>query len=131
MVVDTSALAAVLFGESDAEKYIDALARPGRKLMSSVTRMESGLVVEARKGELGVNAYGKLLAVAGIEVIAFDAGQAEIAVDAWRRYGKGRHPAALNMGDCASYALAALRNDTLLFKGDDFSKTDLPSALSC
>jgi ribonuclease VapC len=63
--------------------------------------------------------------LAGIEVIAFDSGQAEIALDAWRRYGRGRHPAFLNLGDCAAYALAKTLNDELLFKGGDFAKTDL------
>lgn len=129
MVVDSSALLAVLLGESDAPDYADALARPGRKLMSSVSRMECGIVVEARKGEAGAKAFARLVALGGIDTVAFDAGQSEIAVDAWRRFGKGRHPAALNMGDCASYALAKLLGESLLWKGEDFSLTDLAPAL--
>jgi len=125
MVIDTSALCAVLFGEPDSPSFIDALAKPGRKIMSALTRLESSIVIEARKGESGARALAGLLAATGTEVIAFDAGQAEIALDAWRRYGKGRHPAALNMGDCASYALAMLVNDTLLFKGTGFALTDV------
>jgi len=125
MVIDTSALCAVLFGEPDGPSFIDALAKPGRKIMSALTRLESSIVIEARKGESGARALAGLLAATGTEVIAFDAGQAEIALDAWRRYGKGRHPAALNRGDCASYALAMLVNDTLLFKGTGFALTDV------
>ena len=125
MVVDSSAIIAVLFGESDAPQFLRALASTERKLMSAVGHLESAIVVEARKGETGAKAYANFLAQAGIEVVAFDASQAEVALDAWRRYGKGRHPAALNLGDCAAYALAAVGNEALLFKGEDFSKTDI------
>jgi ribonuclease VapC len=125
MVVDSSAIIAVLFGESDAPLFLRALASTERKLMSAVGHLESAIVVEARKGETGAKAYANFLAQAGIEVVAFDASQAEVALDAWRRYGKGRHPAALNLGDCAAYALAAVGNEALLFKGEDFTKTDI------
>ena len=125
MVVDSSAIIAVLFGENDAPQFLRALASTERKLMSAVGHLESAIVVEARKGETGAKAYANFLAQAGIEVVAFDASQAEVALDAWRRYGKGRHPAALNLGDCAAYALAAVGNEALLFKGEDFSKTDI------
>jgi ribonuclease VapC len=125
MVVDSSAIIAVLFGESDAPRFLRAFASTERKLMSAVGHLESAIVVEARKGEPGAKAYANFLAQAGIDVVAFDASQAEVALDAWRRYGKGRHSAALNLGDCAAYALAAVGNEALLFKGDDFSKTDI------
>lgn len=125
MVVDSSALSAVLFGEDDAERCLDALAAPERKFMSAVTRLEAGIVIEARKGDIGARALAQLLAETGIDVIPFDAGQAEIALDAWRRYGKGRHPAGLNMGDCASYALSKLLGQALLFKSEDFPLTDV------
>lgn len=128
MVIDSSAIAAILFGEPEAGLLIKALAAPGRKLMSAVNRVEAGIVVEARKGEVGAAALARLLALESIEVIAFDAGQAEIAQDAWRRYGKGRHPAGLNMGDCAAYALAKLTGDPLLYKGGDFTLTDIAAA---
>lgn len=127
MVIDSSAVIAVLFGESDAPSFIKALANPGRKCMSAITRLETSIVIEARKGEPGARSLAQLMAVSGIDVVAFDSGQAEIALDAWRRYGKGRHPASLNMGDCASYALATLMNEALLFKGNDFNLTDLAS----
>jgi ribonuclease VapC len=125
MFVDSSAIIAVLFGESDAPRFLRAFASSERKLMSAVGHLESAIVVEARKGEAGAKAYANFLAQAGIEVVAFDASQAEVALDAWRRYGKGRHPAALNLGDCAAYALAAVGNEALLFKGEGFSKTDI------
>ena len=125
MVVDSSAFSAVLFGEDDAQRCLDALAAPERKFMSAVTRLEAGIVVEARKGAVGARALAQLLAETGTDVIPFDAGQAEIALDAWRRFGKGRHSAGLNLGDCASYALSKLMGEALLFKGDDFTHTDV------
>lgn len=126
MTVDTSAVASVLFGEPDAEKFMLALASSERKFMSSFTYLESAMVVEARKGPAGSRALAELLAASGVEQIAFDSSFAEVALDAWRRYGKGRHPAGLNIGDCASYALARVSNQPLLFKGGDFPLTDVP-----
>lgn len=127
MVVDSSAIAAILFGEPDSEFYIDALASGERQFMSAVNRMEAGMVMESRKGSAGASALAALVANAEIEVLPFDAGQAEVALAAWRRYGKGRHPAGLNLGDCAAYALAITLDQRLLYKGDDFSKTDVAS----
>ncbi len=124
MVVDSSAIAAVLFDESDNDPYIEALASRERKFMSAVNRLEAGIVVESRKGETGASALASLMANAEIEVLPFDASQAEVALSAWRRYGKGKHPAGLNLGDCAAYALAITLDQRLLFKGDDFTKTD-------
>ncbi len=129
MVVDSSALAAVLFEEDDAELYAQALARAERLLMSSVNHLEIALVVEARKGDLGRRAILELMTELGIETIAFDSAQSEVALEAWRRYGKGRHEAGLNMGDCAAYALSQITNTPLLFKGNDFPKTDVVSAI--
>lgn len=129
MVIDSSALLSILLGESDAQTFVEALASPDRKYMSAMNKLEAAVVVEARKGEAGARLFSRLLVTAQIEVIAFDSGQAEIALDSWRRYGKGRHPACLNIGNCAAYALARTLNDTLLFKGDDFSKTDVASAI--
>jgi len=129
MVIDSSALLTILFGESDAGDFIDALANPGRKFMSSINKLEASIVVEARKGEAGSAALARLLATVEVETIPFDSGQAEIAMAAWRRFGKGRHPAGLNLGDCAAYALASTLNDSLLYKGVDFSKTDVAPAL--
>jgi len=129
MVIDSSALLAVLFGEPEAEDYVRALASSGRKFMSAVNKLETMIVVEARKGMVGTGALARLLTAAGMEIIPFGSSQAEIALAAWRRYGKGRHPAGLNMGDCAAYALASTLNDSLLFKGGDFSRTDAVPAM--
>jgi ribonuclease VapC len=129
MVIDSSAIASALFDEPEAGIVLDALATTERKLMSALAKLEISIAVEARKGEAGAAALARLLSEAGVEVVAFDAGQAEIALDAWRRYGKGRHEANLNLGDCASYALAKLANEALLYKGGDFAKTDVAPAL--
>jgi ribonuclease VapC len=125
MVVDTSAISAILFGEAEGRSFLEALAGPERAFMSAFTRLEASIVVEARKGEAGARALAELMATSGIDTIPFDTGQAELALDAWRRYGKGRHPAGLNLGDCASYALARFIGEPLLYKGDDFSRTDV------
>ena len=128
MVIDSSAILAVLFGEPEADAYIEALAAPDRKFMSAVNKLEAVIAVEARKGAEGAAALVGLLAAAEIEIIPFDSGQAEIAMAAWWQYGRGRHPAGLNLGDCAAYALASTLNDALLFKGGNFPRTDLASA---
>lgn len=129
MIIDSSALIAILLGEVDAPVYIEALSSAGRKFMSSFTYLETAIVIEARKGPEGARALAELVAVAGIESVAFDASLSEVALDGWRRYGKGRHAAGLNIGDCASYALARVMHEPLLFKGDDFTHTDIPSAM--
>lgn len=125
MVLDTSVIAAILFGEPESGAFIEALASPQRLLMSALTKLELSIVVEARKGQPGTQALAELLAEAGVETVAFDSGQAELAFAAWRRYGKGRHPAGLNLGDCAAYALARLLDQKLLYKGDGFGQTDV------
>ncbi len=130
MVVDSSALIAVLTGEAEAALFIDSLSAPGRKLISSFTLLETAIVIEAKKGEGGAKALSELMAETGIDAVAFDSSQAEVALDAWRRYGKGRHQAALNIGDCVSYALSRISNEKLLFKGNDFSNTDIASVYS-
>lgn len=130
MIVDSSALVAVLLGEGDAGEYIAALSGAGRKFMCSFTYLEAAMVIESRKGPDGARALAELASIAEIERLAFDSSLAEVALDAWRRYGKGRHRAALNIGDCVSYALARVMNEPLLFKGGDFSLTDVPSALT-
>jgi len=130
MVIDSSAILAILFGEPEADTFIEALAAPDRKFISAVNKLEAMIVVEARKGAEGAVALVGLLAAAEIEIIPFDSGQAEIAMAAWRRYGRGRHQAGLNLGDCAAYALASTLNDALLFKGGDFSQTDIAVAMS-
>lgn len=129
MVIDSSALAAILFNEDDAEQYKKAISRPGRKFISSFNLLEISIVIEARKGKQGSLHLRELLSSAAIETIAFDSSLAELAFDAWRKWGKSRHPAGLNMADCAAYALSRTLNQALLFKGDDFTQTDVLVAL--
>lgn len=129
MVVDTSAVVAVLFNEPDARLYAAALSSAARRLISAVTRVELAFVVEGRKGEPGRADLERLLAVGGFELVAVTPVQAMRAIEAFRRFGRERHPASLNIGDCFAYALAVAMEEELLFKGDDFAQTDIPSAL--
>ena len=125
MVVDTSALIAILLNEADAEILSATLAAFSPRIISTVSALEASIVMENKKGEAGLALLDELLSAAQFEVIAFDDAQLRIAREAYRRYGKGRHPAGLNFGDCCSYALTRARNDTLLFKGNDFAQTDI------
>lgn len=130
MIVDTSALMAILMAEADAPRFADAMriAR-GDMSLSAVTLVEATSVAEGRGGaEMGA-ALNALLRHIGAEIVAVDTRQAEIARDGWRRFGKGRHRAGLNLGDCFAYALAIERDAPLLFKGDDFAETDVKRAL--
>ena len=129
MVVNTSALVAILFGEPDAERFAHALGEAPARLLSAVTRVELSFVVEGRNGETGRADLELLLRDGAFDVIAVTQQQAEIAIEAFRRFGRGRRPAALNIGDCFSYALAKASDDSLLFKGDDFAQTDIRPAL--
>lgn len=130
MVIDTSALIAILFGEPEALSFTRAVADASRKLISSFNALETGIVVEARKGEAGGRELDLLLHRAQIEIVAMDADQTELARAAWRKYGKGNHPAGLNIGDCCAYALAKYSGEPLLFKGNDFSQTDIRAAIT-
>ena len=129
MVVDTSAIVAILLDESDAHVYAAALRGASPRLLSVVTRVELSCVIEGRKGEKGRTELERFLAVLDGDIVAVSLQHAALAIEAFRTYGKGRHPAALNIGDCFSYALARATGYPLLFKGHDFARTDLPSAL--
>ena len=96
--------------------------------MSPVSALEAGILASARKGRAGPTDVAQLLETLGVTVVDFSAEQARIALDGWRRYGKGNHPAALNIADCCVYALCKAADEPLLFKGDDFSQTDLEIA---
>ncbi len=130
MVVDTSALVSILLREADADLFNRTLADAPIRLMSAVTRVELSFVIEERYGDRGRADVERLLNAARIEIAAVTPQQAEIAIDAFRRFGRGRHRAALNIGDCFSYALAKAIDQPLLFKGDDFNRTDIRPALS-
>lgn len=125
MVIDTSALVAILLGEAETELFALAIAADSKRLISAFTALETGIVIEAKKGESGGRELDLLLHHARIEIVPVTAEQVEIARSAWRKYGKGRHPAGLNIGDCCSYALAKCAGEPLLFKGNDFSHTDV------
>ena len=125
MVIDASALIAILLGEPDAEAFAVAIANDPRRLISSFSALEVSIVIESKKGEAGGRELDLLMHRSQIQIVSMDSEQAELARIAWRNYGKGRHPAGLNIGDCCSYALSKFSGEPLLFKGDDFSKTDL------
>jgi len=128
MVVDSSVLIAILLNEPEADSYRQRLAETEEIYISAVSLVESSMVIEYKGGEQGAKKFDELLKVITPTIISFDSQQADLARTAWRQYGKGRHPAKLNFGDCCSYAVAKYLNQPLLFKGDDFSKTDLIQA---
>ena len=128
IVVDTGALVAVLSGEPDGERIHEALAGSTASLMSAANYLECSIVLAACFGDDGVHDLRLYLHEAGIEVVPVDRDQADLALHAWTRYGKGRHGATLNYGDCFAYALASHRGARLLFVGDDFARTDVAAA---
>lgn len=130
IVADTSAFMAILLHEDDADLYRDALLGAGKILLSTATAVELHIVVTAKLGSEGLLRLNRLLQLSLFEIIPFDQQQMGIANQAYERFGKGRHSARLNYGDLFSYALAKSTGLPLLFKGDDFSLTDLTSCLA-
>jgi ribonuclease VapC len=128
MVIDTSALVAMLTDEPDAELFEARVADDPVRTMSTASYLETAIVIESRFGESGGRELDLWLHRASVSLVAVDADQAEVARAAYRRYGKGRHRAGLNYGDCFSYALARVSGQPLLFKGDDFGHTDVVAA---
>jgi len=128
MVIDTSVIVAIAFNEPEARSFRERIADDSIRLISAASVLEAALVIETRMGEAGGAELDLWLHKADVEVVAVTAEHADQARRAWRRYGKGRHPASLNFGDCFSYALAALAGEPLLFKGNDFSQTDIQAA---
>lgn len=125
MVIDTSAVIAVFEDEPERKNFLDRIAHSEVRLISSATVFEAGIVLEARRGEAAGREFDLFLHRAEIQTVPVDAEQVELARIAWRKYGKGRHRASLNYGDCFSYALAKVTGEPLLAKGDDFPQTDL------
>jgi ribonuclease VapC len=126
VVVDTSALVALLLGEPRAPEIATAFeAADSPAVISAATLVEATIVVESRLGADGVLRLEQLLRTAEVATVAVDEVQARAASDAWRAFGKGRHPAALNLGDCFTYALAQVRDEPILCVGDDFARTDI------
>jgi ribonuclease VapC len=128
MVVDTSAVMTILKQEPDARSYAEVIETAKVRLISAVSLL-AGILAKSRKGDEGARELDTFLVAAELEVVSFDSEQAAVARDAFRRFGKGRHPANLNFGDCAVYALAATRAESLLLKGCDFSATDVLVAM--
>jgi ribonuclease VapC len=128
MVIDSSALLAVLLNKPQASQLAEAMAKDPRRLTSSFSALETAVVIETKKGEGGGRELDLLLHRAQIEIAALDAGQFEIARRAYRQFGKGRHPAGLNIGDCCAYALSKSSGEPLLFIGEDFARTDVTAA---
>jgi len=129
MIVDTSAILAILFEENDAELYARALAEADSCRMSAANFVEAAIVVDTQTKDKGSRQFDAFFRRAGIAIEPVSEEQAHVARQAYADFGKGRHPASLNFGDCFAYALAKVTGEPLLFKGKDFKKTDIISAL--
>ena len=129
MVIDTSAFLAMLQDEPDRRSFTEAIEAAAVRRTSAATFLEASMVVQSRYGAEGLHRLDRLIESAGIDVVAVDPAQARVARRAFGDFGKGRHPAGLNYGDCFAYALARQLGEPLLCKGDDFSRTDLDLVL--
>ena len=129
IVLETSAVAAVFFNEPEREAFLGAIFASREVAISAVSVMECGLVLAGRNGAAAPPLLFAALEQWAAKIVAADAEQATRAIDAYLRYGRGRHPARLNFGDCFAYALAKSLDAPLLFKGEDFAKTDVRVAL--
>lgn len=125
VVVDTSAAMAILRQEPPAEALLAALDATEDRLISAATLVELGIVVAVRYGPSGASVADRFVRDGGLEVVPFDRHQADQAIEGWKRYGKGRHPAALNLGDCVTYGLAVTADLPVLCVGNDFAQTDV------
>ena len=129
IVVDTSAVVAILHAEPECNAFLNLIRNSERVLITAVSVLEAGMLLHARRGTTGITELGDLIEGMGVEIVPFDAPLASRALQAFVRYGKGNNPRSrLNFGDCAVYALAKSMNAPLLFKGDDFAATDLVPA---
>jgi ribonuclease VapC len=129
VILDTSAIVAMLWGEPEAPAMEVALARARCVAVSAATLLEAAIVAEGRFGAPMARELDALVSRLAPEIVPFTAAHAALAREGWRRYGKARHPAGLNLGDCFAYALAISRDEPLLYKGTDFSLTDVKAAL--
>ena len=125
MVIDTSALVAIFLGEPERNSFLEHILQAETKLLSAANAFETGIVLEAKRGEAAGREFDLFVVRAQLEIVPVEAEQADIARSAWRKYGKGRHVAGLNFGDCFAYALAKFSGQKLLAKGEDFRFTDL------
>jgi ribonuclease VapC len=130
MVIDTSALLAILLDEPERAAFNRSIVAAPSRVMSTATFLETSMVIESRFGAGGLRDLDLFLERAGIELAAVDEDQARAARRAFSRFGKGRHPAGLNYGDCFSYALASVLGEPLLYKGNDFVQTDIAAVVA-
>lgn len=130
MVIDSSAIFSLLFGEDDADRIAAAIAADERRLISTANVLECDIVARRTRGDAMVRELDALFHAMKCEFVPFTVEQLDLAREAFARYGKGTHPAGLNFGDCFAYALSKTTGEPLLFKGDDFSKTDVDGAAS-
>ena len=128
MILDSSAVLAMLFGEPEAAALAEAAEQATERAISAASWLEEAMVADNRSAVASAEFAG-LMARLDLEIVPFTASQAVVAREAHRRYGKGRHKAGLNLGDCFAYALAKERGQALLFKGDDFAATDIEPAI--
>jgi ribonuclease VapC len=126
MIIDSSAVMAVIGREPGHERIVHELAASPGTWIGAPTQLEAGIVLMARLGPRGKTVLARFLQENGIQTVAFDAEHAAVALDAYSRFGNGRHPAALNFGECCTYATASIAGKQLLCMGDDFGQTDLP-----
>jgi ribonuclease VapC len=129
VIVDSSAVLAILLGTPEAPALLDALVAAEHPRMSVANWLEVAMLIEARGGRLASLRFDEFFRTAGIELAPVDAAQAEAARTAWRHFGRHKHSARLNFGDCFAYALAKVNSEDLLYQGEDFSRTDIVSAL--
>jgi ribonuclease VapC len=128
MVLDSSAILAILLDEPERATFTRLVEEDQRRLVSAATLVEVSIVIESRKGEPGRRLLERFLELTAAEIKPLTADHADLACDAFRRYGTGRHPAGLNFGDVFAYVLAKTAGEPLLFKGNDFTRTDIASA---
>ena len=125
MVIDTSALVAVFLAEPERQRFLNLIIEAPIRLISAANVLETGIVLEAKRGEAAGREFDLFVVRANLEIVSVDGEQIELARSAWRKYGKGRHPAGLNFGDCFAYALARFSGEPLLAKNMDFAQTDI------
>jgi len=129
MIIDSSAIIALLLGEVEAERIAQAMANDPRRLICAFSLLEMAIVIEAKKGDVGGRELDLLIHQIQADVIPLDEDQGNMAREAWKKYGKGRHPASLNIGDCCAYALAKVSGEPLLYVGNDFGQTDIAAVI--
>ena len=130
MIIDTSAILAILQNEGERRRFNETIEAAATVRLSTATYVETSIVIESRFGAAGLQDLDRFIESAGIELVSVDTKQAKAARTAFSTYGKERHPASLNFGDCFSYALSWIFGEPLLFKGNDFSRTDIVPACS-